>query len=135
MQNAVDAIADPQLVLRGFEVNVRGAVLEGLPDDLVDELDDTGFLVALGDLLVLSDQQLERFVLGEFIERLGADAVVFFERLLDFHPRGEGKLDRTASVKAHGIEHGRVERIADGHLQDMVREGGGQHQMLESDFG
>ena len=63
VQDAVNAVADAQFVLLRFEVNVRGAVLVGFPDDLVDELDDAGFLVALGDFLV-ADQQFQRFVLA-----------------------------------------------------------------------
>src|SRR5205814_477244 len=39
VQDAVDAITDAQLVLGGLEMDVRGSVLVGLPDDLVDELD------------------------------------------------------------------------------------------------
>jgi hypothetical protein len=63
VQDAVDAVADAQFVLGRLEMDVGGAVLEGLPDDLVDELDDAGFLVALGDLLVLADEQFERLVI------------------------------------------------------------------------
>ena len=63
VQDAVNAVADAQLVLRRLEVDVRRAVLVGFPDDLVDELDDAGFLVALGDFLVLADEQFQRLVL------------------------------------------------------------------------
>jgi len=52
MQNAVDAIPNAQLVLGRLEVNVRRAVFISFPDDLVDEFDDAGFLVALGDFLI-----------------------------------------------------------------------------------
>ena len=120
VQDAVDAVADAQLVLRRLEMNVRRAVLEGLPDDLVDELDDAGFLVALGDFLVLADQQFERLVLGHLVERFGADAVVLLERLLDFDLGGQGKLHRAAGVEPHRVEHRRVERVAHRHLQRAV---------------
>ena len=52
MQDAVDAISDAQFVFGRLKVNVGGAILVGLPDDLIDELDDAGFLVALGNFLV-----------------------------------------------------------------------------------
>ena len=76
VQNAVDAVADPQFILRRFEVNVRGTVLVGFPDNLIDEFDDAGFLVAFGDFLILAYQQFNRLVLGKFIERFGPDSVI-----------------------------------------------------------
>ena len=79
MQDAVDAVADAQLVFRRLEMNVRGAVLVCLPDDLVDELDDAGFLIALGDFLVRRQIEIERrVVLVQFAERFGANAVIVF---------------------------------------------------------
>ena len=63
MQDAVDAVADAQFVFGRLEMNVRRAILERFPDDLVDELDDAGFLVAFGDFLVLADEQFDRLVL------------------------------------------------------------------------
>ena len=86
MQDAVHAVTDAELVLRRLEVNIRRPILERLPDDLVDELDHAGVLVALGDFLVLVEENIERILLVvlEFLERLGADAVKFLERLLDY---------------------------------------------------
>ena len=121
VQDAVNAVADAQLVFRRLEMNVRRAVLERLPDDLVDELDDAGFLVALGDFLVLAHQQFERLVFGHLIERLGADAVILLERLLDLDLGGQGKPHRAARVEPHRVEHRRVERVAHRHLQRAVR--------------
>src|SRR4030095_10343590 len=40
LQNTVDAIADAQFVFKRFEVNVRGAQIDGVAQDLVDEADD-----------------------------------------------------------------------------------------------
>ncbi len=129
------SISSP-LVLSRFEVNVGGSILERFPDDLVDELDDAGFLVAFGDFLVFADEQLERFViLGEFVEGLGADAIVFLEGLVDLGLGGEGELDRGVRVELHRVEHRRVERIADGDLERAVLEIGGQGKILEGDLG
>ena len=55
MENAVDAIADAQFVFRRLEVDVRRAVFERFPHDLIDEFDDAGFLVAFGDFFVFAD--------------------------------------------------------------------------------
>ena len=53
LQHAVDAEAHAQLVAVGREVDVGGALLDGLGDDPVDELDDrrvVGRLAQLDDL-------------------------------------------------------------------------------------
>ena len=40
LQHAVDAGADAERFLVGLEVDVRGALLDGIEQDLVDEADD-----------------------------------------------------------------------------------------------
>ena len=135
MENAVNAVADAQLIFGGFKMNVRRTVLVSFPDDLVDELDDAGFLVALGDFLVFADENIQRLFLGHFVQRLSADAVIFFQRLFDFTLGRKREIDRTAGVEAHRIEHGGVERIADGDLEGAVLEVGGQGEKLEGDLG
>ena len=118
-------------------MNIRRPILERLPDDLVDELDHAGVLVALGDFLVLVEENIERILLVvlEFLERLSADAVKFLKRLLDFAARGQGQLDRAAGVELHGIDHRRVERVADRHLERAVLGVDRQDEMLESHLG
>ena len=108
-------------------MDVGGAVLVGLPDDLVDELDDAGLLVALGDFLVFPDEQFHGLILVHFVEGLGADTVIVLQRLLDFHFGGEGETDRAAGVKTHRVDHGGVERVADGDLDGAVVDGDGQN--------
>ena len=94
-------------------MNVRRAILERLPDHLVDELDDTRLLIALGDFLVLADEQFQRLILlRHLVQRLRADAVIFFQRLLDFAARRERKGHRRLRIELHRIEHRCVERIA-----------------------
>ncbi len=115
-------------------MNVRRAVLVRFPDDLVDELDDAGLLVALGDFLVLAHHQFHRVVFGHLVESFRADAVVFFERFLDFDLRGQRELDWHPRVEAHRVHHRRVERVARGHLQHAVVDGHGQHGILERDL-
>ena len=137
VQNAVHAVADAELVLRRLEVNIRRPILERLPDDLVDELDHAGVLIALGYFLVLVEENIERILLVvlEFLKRLGADAVKFLKRLLDFAARGQSQLDHAAGVELHGIDHRRVERVADRHLERAVLGVDRQDEMLESHLG
>src|SRR5206468_8243841 len=61
VQNTVDTIANAQLVFGRFKMNVRRAIFESFPDDLVNELDDAGFLIRFGDFLVV-DEQFERLI-------------------------------------------------------------------------
>ena len=107
MQNAVHAVADAELVLRRLEVNIRRPILERLPNDLVYELDHTGVLIALGDFLVLIEENIERIlvVILQLLECLGTDAVNFLERLFDLAARCQGQLYGAAGVKLHRVDH------------------------------
>ena len=97
------------------------AVLVGFPDDLVDELDDAGFLVGLGDFLVQRQVQVHRgLILVHFVQGFGADAVEILQRLFDFTFGRQGELHRAPGVETHGVEHRRIERVADRHLQRAV---------------
>ena len=135
MQNAVDAIPDAQFVFRRFKMNVRRAVLERFPDDLVDELDDARLLVVLGDFLVGGELQVHRIGLAHFIERFRADAVIFLQRLLDFHLGREGELHRHVRVELHRVHHRGVERIAHDDLQGAVFQRSRQDGILKGDLG
>jgi hypothetical protein len=135
VEDAVDAVTDAEFVFGGFEVDIGGAVFEGFPDDLVDEFDDAGFLVGLGDFFFVADEEFEGFVFGEFVEGFGADAVIFFERFFDFGARSEGEFDWAAGVEANGVEHGGVEGVTDGDLEGIVFEASWDDGMLEGDFG
>ena len=54
MENAIDAKAHPILELVGLEVEVRGAALDGIHQDLVDVLDDGGVVIGGIDALIES---------------------------------------------------------------------------------
>ena len=98
-------------------MNIRGAIFERFPNDLVDELDDTGFLVAFGDFLVVGDLQLHRVAIAHFIERFGADTVVFLERFFDFRAGRERESHRHLGIEPHGAHHRSIKRIAGHDLQ------------------
>ena len=134
VQNAVNAVTNAQLVFGRLEVDVGRAVLVSFPDDLVDELDDARFLVAFGDFLVFGDEQLNRLVLGHFIEGFGANSVIFFQRLFNFVTRRERELDWTLGVELHRVQHRGVERVADSHLERAVFKLGGEDEVLKRHF-
>ena len=50
LEHAVDAEADAQLAALGREVDVGRALLDGLGDDAVDELDDRGVVGGLAEV-------------------------------------------------------------------------------------
>ena len=55
-QPAVDAVADAQRVVARLDVDVAGAFLDGVVDEVVDQLDDrrvAGRLLEVGDVLDL----------------------------------------------------------------------------------
>ena len=131
MQNAVNTIANSQLIFLRFKVNVRRAILERFPNNLVYELDDARFLIALGDFLVVSEIEIHRVAFAHFIERFRADAVIFFQRLFDFAARRERKTHRHFCVKANRIHHRRVKRIADGNLQNAIINRDRQNEILK----
>ena len=134
MQDAVDAIPDAQLVLRRFKVDVRGAVLERFPDDLVDEFDDARLLVVLRDFLVDGQIQVHGLGFAHFIERFRADAVIFFKRLFDLRLRRQSELHRHVRVEFHRVHHRRVKWIAHHDLQQAVFQGSRQDGILKGDF-
>ena len=134
MKNAVNAVPDAEFIFRRLKVNVGGAILERLPDDLVDELDDAGVLIIPGDFAIGGNLQFQRLVLGHFVEGLRADAVVFLQRLLDFRPRRQREADRTAGIEGHCRLHRGIEGIVRGHLQALSILGDGDQGKLERDL-
>ena len=134
VQNAVNAVPNAQLILGGFEMNVRRALIVSLPDDLVDELDDARLLIVAGDLLVDVDFQLQGLVLGQLVQRFRTDAVILLQRLLNLDPGRERELHRTTGVELHRVHEIAAERVAHGHLQGAVFELHRHHRMLERDL-
>ena len=110
--------------LRPAQVNVRRAVLERLPNDLVDEFDDTGFLVAFRDFLVFANEQLSGS--SSAISSRGPRRHSIFKRFFDLILGSESELDGAMGVELHRTQKRRVERVAHHDLQDVVLEPGGR---------
>jgi hypothetical protein len=86
LQFAVNAVADAKFVLERFEVDVRGAQLNRVLQNLVDEADDGrlvfGGFIEVGVLGVFIND-LEAFFLVERADGVRADAETLFDFALD----------------------------------------------------
>ncbi len=92
---AIDAVADAEIGAERLDVDVRGALVEGFADDLVDELDDGGFLI----VVIIDDVGFVFAVFEVIVIEIAA-----FEDLLE-------------SIGTHSVEtaEGFVEALAGGH--------------------
>ena len=70
MEHAVDAKLHARVSLLGVQVDVRGALLDGLGDERVDELDDGRVLVGLRDVQVGLLGLLLGIVVDDVLDRL-----------------------------------------------------------------
>ncbi len=77
VEDAVDAVADAEIVFERLDVDVRRALGDGFADDLVDELDHAGLGIVVRDVErgVLLDALEGAVVLEDFLEDIRADAV------------------------------------------------------------
>ena len=107
MQAAVDAVADAQVVFERFDVDVGGALLEGLAEDGIDEFDDGCFLVVFVeqvDLFLHVHEGGVVFAAGEdLLEGIGSDAVKFLDALKDAGARGHAPLDGEVNGLTGGL--------------------------------
>ena len=119
VEHAVDAVLDHHLVVARLDVNVRGAALDGVEDDRVDELDDRRRVLLrdrvdrqrLFAFLVLR-HELHAEAFGGFVEdalrRLG-----LLQLVADRRRRGDLDLQRRAEEQLQLVELEDVRRIAD----------------------
>ena len=110
-EHAVDAEAHAQLVAVGLEVDVRGALLDGLGDDLVDEPDDRR---VVGGLAQVDD--LGRAVVLLVVVEVGGDDVVEARQARDEAEDVLAARDRRADLLA-----GQQRDVVDG--EDVGRVG------------
>ncbi len=113
LEDAVDAEADLDFFLEGFDVDVAGALLDGLGDHGVDEADDGGLAGHVAELLEFGGRF--RVLAGERGGLAFLFAVVALKRVCDFGFGGDFGADTEPRGGAHGGEGFEVERI--GHRQ------------------
>ncbi len=122
VQHAVDAQAHQRQVALGLEVDVRGALLEGVAEDVVERLHHRRRRrVEVGrrlreELLVpevdRGDAALAELLLGVLQARL--QVVEALVDLLDVAARGHHPVDLAAGDALHVLERERRERVVDG---------------------
>jgi len=81
VENAIDAIADSQIIFEGFDVDIGGAFHDGFADDLVDEFDHAGLGIIVGDVFgfVLVIGAVGSGGGEDFVEGFGPDTVDGFD--------------------------------------------------------
>ena len=123
LQHAVDPVADRDLVLVGFDVDVRGPLADRLDDDLVDELDDARLLRHLEQVLAAFDRgAAPGEVVGpdHLVQGVAAEAEVGLDQLLDVVPRRQHRLDVEPGAEPQVVEDIEVEGVAGGDVEDAV---------------
>ncbi len=114
VQNTVDPVANTELRLHRFHMNIRRALLHRFPDDLVHELDNRGLLVELGHIDLgqgLIHGHLEAVVLHHAVDRLGTDPVESLGGLGDIGRRTQGQLDPPPGGQAQAVDQPRIEGV------------------------
>ena len=113
LEDAVDAVPDPELVLEGLEMDVRGAEIDRVFQDLVDEANDRGVFGRVIEIrvadsgVVVEDLQAAGFVEG--VDRVGADAQALLQfplhdlRRREHRPEAEPR-ERPQAVQPLGRE-------------------------------
>ena len=119
VEHAVDAVLDDHLVVARLDVDVRGAALDGVEDDGVDQLDDRRRLLLrdrvdrqrLFALFVLADE-LHAEAFGGFVEH-ALRRLRLLQLVADRGGRGHLDLQRRAEEQLQLVELEHVGRIAD----------------------
>jgi hypothetical protein len=136
VEHAVHPEAHRHMPLEGLDVDVRGAVLDGLGHHRVDEADDGGLVVGVDDVeLELLDAAIHVHhpLFVHLFEHGGGggatveDLVDGIEQDLLGHQHG---LDGRTQEKLNRIEGFEIERIGDAHLDDPAGVPQGQHQLV-----
>ncbi len=145
VKGAVHAVADFEFVLERLEMDVAGAVLDGLKENEVDETDDGGLV---GEVFQVGGGAGgggfggfagDFVVLAQFLEDVGdvglGVAIVTADGPFDFGGIGHDRDDFLADDVGEFIDHGRVERVGQGQLHGGVKDGHRQTFVHAGGFG
>ncbi len=123
-EQAVDPVADAQLALLRFEMDVRRGVSDGLADDVAHESHDGG--IGIHDLVRPLGILHRSEVLAGILEAARADAKMLQYELVDAVRLCEMPPDRPRRECAHPVEDSLVWRPRSGEMKDgsRIRRGG-----------
>src|SRR5690606_18737100 len=136
LEDAVDAIANGELVLVRLDVDVARALVDRLDDDLVDEPDDARLLRHLEEVLRALARR-SGFGLADAhhrVDRVAADAVVRLDQLVDLRLGSEHGLDAEPGEHARLVEGVEVVGVARDDAEAAVRAGDGDDPAPEDDL-
>ncbi len=126
MQDAVDSIANAETALLRLDMDVAGALVGRLDEDLVHQLDDRSLLGHLGHFAVVDFGVLQELdaIAGPLLHHgghgLAAHAEMGLDEPGDFTRTGEHGLNHQARNYLQLIQGVDVERIPCGHHQRAV---------------
>ena len=128
VEDAVDPVADDEIVLLRLDVDVARTVLGGFEDHRVDEADERCigdavvglevvevFLLFLDATHLLGEGRVHRFSRAREAAQLGEDVA----------PRRDVELHRQARCKPHLVEPAHILRVRDRHLDRVAVRGEG----------
>ena len=136
LQLAVDAVTNPELVLEGFEVDVRRPQFDGILEHLVDEADDgrlvfsTGIQVGIFGVLI---DDLDRFLLVECSDGVGTHTEVLLHFPQQRFAGNQHQFETETGEGAEGVESAGREEPASGNLDGAVFAPQREQLFLEED--
>ena len=136
MQQAVDAVANPQFVLERLDVNVRRAQRKRVAENLVDEADDArvfGGLIEIAVVLAVVRDDLKTFLLFEQVERVRTDAEMFLDLALQGRAGREDGLELEVGKRLEAVQPRRGEQSAERDLDVPVFLAQRQHLFPQED--
>ena len=136
LQLAVDAVTDPELVLEGFEMNVRRPQFDGILEHLIDEADDGRLVfstrIEVGIFGVLIDD-LDRFLLVECSDGVGTHAEVLLHFPQQCFAGNQNQFETETGEGAECVESAGREEPASGDLDGALFAPQREQLFLEED--
>ena len=141
VEHAVNAVADPEHLFVGLQVDVAGALADGIHEDVVDQADDRGvfgFLFQLGNVQILFflDQfQLAVIEGGQDVFKHAGRVKELFNGLLDHRFRSHDDFNIVTSDELYVINGGNVGGVAGGDDQGRTHPVDGNGKVLVDQVG
>ena len=127
-EHAIHAEADAEFLLERLDVNVAGALLDGLGDHGVHQADDGRLARHVAQVFEVGAGLLVVALAGKV--RCSRLAVVAVDGVEDFLLGGERGADLQAGEGAHGGDGLEIQRIGHREREDVVRQGDGNGAAL-----